>query len=215
MPDHELKRKQMVERQLRRRGISDARVLAAMEEVPRHRFLPEPDDPAAYGDHPLPIGSGQTISQPYMVALMTQCLHLEGPERILEIGTGSGYQAALIAELAREVYTLERFPSLADRARQTLADLGCRNVTVIVGDGSLGHPEAAPYDGIIVTAAAPQVAPPWIDQLADPGRLVVPLGDRWGQTLTIVTKRRDKTRHESVCGCVFVPLIGEHGWDTE
>lgn len=205
----------MVEQQLRRRGISDPRVLAAMEKVPRHRFVPEPERAAAYDDQPLPIGEGQTISQPYMVALMTESLHLTGTERVLEIGTGSGYQAAVLAELCRFVYTMERFADLAARARQALADAGYVNVEVIVGDGTLGYPEAAPYEGIIVTAAAPRTAEPWLEQLADGGRLVLPLGDRWGQMLTVVTKRDGKVTQETVCGCVFVPLVGEHGWDAD
>ena len=215
MRDHEAERKRMVEHQLRGRGISDQRVLAAMKTVPRHRFLPNPEDAAAYDDHPLPIGSGQTISQPYMVALMTECLHLQGAETVLEIGTGSGYQAAILGALSRRVVTVERFPSLAQRARDILTELGCANVDVVVGDGTLGWPDAAPYDRIIVTAAAPKVAQPWTEQLSEEGRLVLPLGDRWSQTLTIVTKRDAKLHCEPVCGCVFVPLIGEHGWQDE
>jgi len=212
--EHETERKAMVEHQLRRRRIADERVLAAMEKVPRHRFLPSPGDRGAYGDYPLPIGEGQTISQPYMVALMTEALRLTGSERVLEIGTGSGYQAAILAELAREVYSIERFPGLAERARAVLADLGYHNVTVVVGDGSLGHPEAAPYDRIIVTAGAPQIAQPWVDQLAEGGILVVPVGDRWGQTLMRCIKRGEKVAHEDLGGCVFVPLVGEHGWQS-
>jgi protein-L-isoaspartate(D-aspartate) O-methyltransferase len=212
MRDYESERKQMVDQQLRHRGIVDQRVLAAMERVPRHRFLPDPENPAAYDDQPLPIGSGQTVSQPYMVGLMTECLRLRGHERVLEIGTGSGYQAAVLAELAREVISVERFSSLGERARALLQELGYSRVTVIVGDGSLGYSEAAPYDRIIVTAAAPKIAQPWLDQLGEDGRLILPLGDRWGQTLTAVTKRGAKIKHESICGCVFVPLIGEHGW---
>jgi len=211
--ESELERKRMVEYQLQNRGIRDPRVLAAMEKVPRHRFLPDPDDPGAYGDYPLPIGSGQTISQPYMVALMTECLRLQGDEQVLEIGTGSGYQAAILAELSRDVYTVERFPGLAERARAALQELGYHNVEVIVGDGSQGYPEKAPYDCIMVTAAAPRIAKPWLDQLTQSGRLVLPLGDRWGQNLTVVTKRGEKINEETVCGCVFVPLVGEHGWE--
>jgi protein-L-isoaspartate(D-aspartate) O-methyltransferase len=215
MDDFAAERRQMVETQLRRRGISDSRVLAAMEKVPRHRFLLDPGDSGAHGDYPLSIGSGQTISQPYMVALMTEHLRLEGGEHVLEIGTGSGYHAAVLAELSRDVVTVERFPDLAERASTVLIDLGYQNVQVFVGDGSLGWPDAAPYDRIIVTAAAPEVAAPWVDQLADGGRLVLPLGDRWGQTLTVVTKRGDEFDHEKICGCVFVPLIGEHGYRGE
>jgi len=215
MRDYEAERRGMVEHQIRRRGIADPRVLAAMAEVPRERFVPSADADDAYGDHPLGIGCGQTISQPYMVGLMTESLRLSGEEKVLEIGAGSGYQAAILAKLCRQVYSVERVAALAERAQQTLAELGCDNVEVIVGDGSLGWPEAAPYDRIIVTAAAPKVADPWIEQLADGGRLVVPLGDRWGQMLTVVTKHGAKTKQESICGCVFVPLVGEHGWQSE
>lgn len=205
----------MVEQQLRRRGIKDPRVLSAMERVPRHRFLPHPDEPGAYNDYPLPIGDGQTISQPYMVALMTEALRLNGDERVLEIGTGSGYQAAILAELSGEVYSIERFANLGERASSLLADLGYHGVTVLVGDGSSGYPEKAPYDRIIVTAACPKIADPWVEQLADGGILLAPVGDRWGQTLTRVTKRGDGLDHQNLGGCVFVPLIGEHGWDCD
>jgi protein-L-isoaspartate(D-aspartate) O-methyltransferase len=205
----------MVEHQLRRRGIKDPRVLSAMERVPRHRFLPHADEPGAYNDYPLPIGDGQTISQPYMVALMTEALRLNGDERVLEIGTGSGYQAAILAELSGEVYSIERFATLGERASSLLADLGYHGVTVLVGDGSSGYPEKAPYDRIIVTAACPKIADPWVEQLADGGILVAPVGDRWGQTLTRVTKRGDGLDHQNLGGCVFVPLIGEHGWDCD
>lgn len=212
--DFDLERKQMVEYQIRRRGVPDQRLLAAMGKIPRHRFVPDGESYAAYEDMPIPIGSGQTISQPYMVALMTDLLKLTGEERVLEIGTGSGYQAAILAELAREVYTVERFGSLAERARLTLADLGYSNVTVVVGDGTLGYPDRAPYDRIIVTAAAPQIAQPWIDQLRDGGRLVLPLGQRWSQVLTAVTKEGGSVHTEDHGGCVFVPLVGEHGWES-
>lgn len=205
----------MVEQQLRRRGIKDPRVLSAMERVPRHCFLLDPDDPSAYNDYPLPIGDGQTISQPYIVALMTEALRLSGDERVLEIGTGSGYQAAILAELSDQVYSIERFPTLGERASNVLAELGYHGVTVLVGDGSLGYPEKAPYDRIIVTAACPKIADPWIQQLGDGGILVAPVGDRWGQTLTRVTKRGGALDHQNLGGCVFVPLIGEHGWTTD
>jgi protein-L-isoaspartate(D-aspartate) O-methyltransferase len=213
--DHERERQQMVKYQLRQRGIRDPRVLAAVEKVPRHRFLSDPDDPSAYADYPLPIGSGQTISQPYMVALMTETLRLSGDEVVLEVGTGSGYQAAILAELARQVYTIERFSGLAERARSVLQELGYTNVEVLVGDGTEGHPHKAPYDRILVTAGAPNVTQPWLDQLKDGGRLVLPLGDRWGQTLTVVTKREGKTTEEAICGCVFVPLVGRYGWPDQ
>ncbi len=215
MHDSAAERRRMVDSQLRHRGIADPRVLAAMEKVPRHRFLPNPEDSAAHGDHPLSIGSGQTISQPYMVALMTECLRLQGDEHVLEIGTGSGYQSAILAELSRRVTSVERIPSLADRAREALRDLGYLNVEVFVGDGSMGWAEDAPYDRIIVTAAAPEIAKPWTDQLGEGGRMVVPLGDRWGQTLTVATKHGTKLEYERICGCVFVPLVGEHGWAEE
>lgn len=215
MRDYASELKRMVEHQLRRRSIADPRVLEVMERIPRHRFLPDPEEAAAYDDHPLSIGSGQTISQPYMVALMTESLRLKGEERVLEIGTGSGYQTAILAELSREVYSVERLPKLAESARAVLEALGYQRVKVIAGDGTLGYPEAAPYDRIIVTAAAPKIAQPWIDQLADEGRLVVPLGERWGQQLTVVTKRDGDLDQETICGCVFVPLVGEHGWRGE
>ena len=205
----------MVEQQLRRRGIKDPQVLAAMEKVPRHLFLPNPTDAGAYGDYPLPIGDGQTISQPYMVAIMTEALRLSADHSVLEIGTGSGYQAALLAELARHIYTVERIAHLADRARERLSDLGYSNITVVVGDGSLGHPEAAPYDRIIVTAGCPDIADPWVEQLAEDGIIVAPTGDRWGQTLTRVIKHGNDLERENLGGCVFVPLIGERGWQMD
>jgi protein-L-isoaspartate(D-aspartate) O-methyltransferase len=210
----DLERKQMVEYQIRRRGVSNQRLLAAMEKVPRHRFVPDSESHSAYEDMPIPIGSGQTISQPYMVALMTDLLQLTGEERVLEIGTGSGYQAALLAELAKEVFSVERFESLAGRARSELAGLGYENVTIVVGDGTLGYPDRAPYDRVIVTAAAPRIAQPWLYQLKEGGRLVLPLGQRWSQTLTVVIKEGSRIRTESHGGCVFVPLVGEHGWES-
>jgi protein-L-isoaspartate(D-aspartate) O-methyltransferase len=184
-----------------------------MERVPRHRFLPDPDDSGAYGDHPLPIGCGQTISQPYMVATMTEALRLTGEERVLEIGCGSGYQAAILAELSLEVYSIERVPELAERARALLDELGYANVAVVVGDGSLGYPETEPYDRIIVTAAAPEMSPAWAEQLVEGGLLLAPIGDRWGQTLIRARKLGANLERESLGGCVFVPLVGEHGWD--
>lgn len=205
----------MVETQLRARGISDERVLAAMEKVPRHLFLPDASIEEAYQDHPVSIGSGQTMSQPYMVALMTECLALKGHEKVLEIGTGSGYQAAVLAELAAQVYTVERIESLANRARERLAALGYRNVKVFVGDGTLGLPEYAPYQGIIVTAGTPKIAKAWEEQLEEGGWLVVPVGDRWSQQLVTATKLRGRLERQTVCGCVFVPLIGKDGWPPE
>jgi protein-L-isoaspartate(D-aspartate) O-methyltransferase len=212
--DFDLQRQQMVEHHIRRRGVSDQRLLAAMAQIPRHLFVPDSERFTAYEDMPIPIGSGQTISQPYMVALMTELLQLKGHERVLEIGAGSGYQAAILAELAAEVHSVERFECLAERARTALSALGYQNVTIVVGDGTIGYPDKAPYDRIIVTAAAPKVAQPWLDQLADDGRLVLPLGQRWSQVLTLVIKHGDRIDQESHGGCVFVPLVGEHGWES-
>jgi len=205
----------MVENQLIARGINDARVIRAFLKVPRHLFVPEGELEEAYDDHPLPIGDGQTISQPYMVALMTQCLELKGDERVLEVGTGSGYQTAILAELAREVYTIERIEGLAKRAKDVLTGLGYENIHYRVGDGTEGWEEFAPYDAIIVTAAAPKVPPPLIEQLAEGGRLVAPIGRRFGQELVRVRKEKGRLREEDICGCVFVPLIGKYGWRKE
>jgi protein-L-isoaspartate(D-aspartate) O-methyltransferase len=210
--DEVRRRDAMVAEQLRKRGIKDERVLQAMRDVPRHRFVPERYRRLAYEDMPLPIGEEQTISQPLMVALMTEALQLRGQERVLEIGTGSGYQAAILSRLARTVFSLERLPQLAAQARATLAALGILNVHVLVGDGSLGLPEHAPYDAIIVTAGAPQVPPPLLEQLNVGGRLVVPVGNRLEQALVRVTKTSGGQRTESLGGCRFVPLIGAQGW---
>jgi protein-L-isoaspartate(D-aspartate) O-methyltransferase len=208
-------RAQMVETQIRSRGVSDERVLAAMLKVPRHLFIPDADIYSAYADHPIPIGSSQTISQPYMVAIMTEHLALKGHEKVLEVGTGSGYQAAVLAELAAELYTIERISGLAETARRLLSDLGYQNIHVIVADGTRGLPEHAPYDGIIVTAAAPGLAQPWVQQLAEGGRLVAPVGDRWTQELVVARKVGGKIEQKSEGGCCFVPLIGEHGWPEQ
>jgi len=207
-------REEMVEYQLKRRGIRDPLVLEAFRSVPRHRFVEPGMVGSAYSDHPLPIGEGQTISQPYMVALMTQCLELKGGEKILEIGTGSGYQAAILARIAGEVYTIERIASLSERSRAILTELGYNNVHFRVGDGTLGWPEEAPYDGIIVTAGAPRVPEPLVEQLAEGGRLVIPVGGSWSQELLVVRKMEGEIVEQEVCGCVFVPLIGEHGWKS-
>lgn len=205
----------MVDRQIAARGISDERVLAAMRTVPRHLFCNPPGHAEAYRDHPLGIGEDQTISQPYMVALMTECLRLTGAERVLEIGTGSGYQTGILAEIAAEVCSVERIAVLADRARETLRDQGYENVRIRVGDGTLGWPEHAPYERIIVTAGAPRVPAALAEQLADGGVLVIPVGDRSVQTLMIVTREGAKFREETSCGCRFVKLIGEEGWDGD
>jgi len=208
-------RERMVETQIARRGIRDQRVLAAMRRVPRHRFVPPDQVDSAYQDRPLPIGLGQTISQPYMVALMTECLQLTGDENVLEVGAGSGYQAAILAELARQVTTIERHAPLAERARQVLAELGYTNVTVVVGDGTLGWPPHAPYDAIIITAGAPRVPQALKDQLADGGRLVIPVGSGGYQSLLRLTRQGSRFKEEDFGGCVFVPLIGEQGWGED
>lgn len=213
--EHEGPRREMVERQLRRRGIKDQRVLAAMARVPRHRFVLPPDEGEAYADTPLPIGLGQTISQPYMVARMTEILALPASARVLEVGTGSGYQAAVLAEIAAEVYSVERHARLAERARALLAELGFENVEVIVGDGSLGLPEKAPFDGILVTAAAPKVPAPLQEQLAPGGRLVIPVGDSYYQSLAVVERTARGLRRRNVFGCRFVPLVGSEAFPEE
>jgi protein-L-isoaspartate(D-aspartate) O-methyltransferase len=206
-------RRHMVDTQIAVRGISDPRVLAAMRKVPRHRFIPAHLADQAYGDYPLPIGEDQTISQPYIVALMTDLLGLQDTDKVLEIGTGSGYQAAILAELAAQVFTIDRVASLLNRAEQLLKSLGYANITTRVGDGTLGWPEAMPFEAIIVTAGAPQVPRPLTEQLALGGRLVIPVGDRWSQTLTVVRKTRDGLKFEYHGGCRFVRLIGEYGWE--
>jgi len=214
MDDFSEARRRMVASQMRGRGISDQRVLEAMERVPRHLFVTG-GGWAAYDDTPLPIGGGQTISQPYMVAAMTEALALKGEETVLEIGTGSGYQAAVLAELCRQVYSIERIPELADRAKRVLQDLGYENVEVVIDDGTLGLPEHAPYDGIIVTAATPSLPPPWVEQLVEGGRIVAPVGDRWTQSLVIATKERGQLKQRTSFACVFVPLIGKYGFQGD
>ena len=211
-PNFRLQRQTMVETQMRQRGIRDARVLEACGDVPRHEFVPEVYLPEAYEDRPLPIGQGQTISQPYMVAVMTEALALTGSERVLEVGTGSGYQAAILARLAREVYSMEQYEELARQAEAQLKKLGVANVHILVGDGSQGHPEAAPYDGIIVTAGAPAIPPVLLEQLAEAGRLVIPVGDVYSQDLLLVTKDGDTVSQRVVNQCRFVPLTGKYGW---
>lgn len=206
-------RRLMVEHQIRARGVSNESVLAAMRKVPRHFFVPEDLRYAAYGDHPLPIGGGQTISQPYIVAVMTELLSPGPDDRVLEIGTGSGYQAAVLGEIAREVWSVERIASVAAQARRNLEATGARNVHVVVGDGTLGLPEHAPYDGIIVTAAAPSVPEPLFDQVGDGGRIVAPVGSRGLQDLVCYTRRGDEFVRRLWGGVVFVPLIGAHGWE--
>lgn len=205
-------RRKMVQEQLLSRGITDRRVLEAMEQVPRHRFVPPAYQHLAYVDGPLPIGEGQTISQPYMVALMSSLLELAGEEIVLEVGTGSGYQAAVLAALAGQVFTVERHPPLVESARRIFSELGIENVTVVQGDGSRGYPEKAPYQGILVTAAAPQVPRPLFEQLAEGGRLVLPVGGVRGQNLHVWRRQGERFESRSVAPVAFVPLRGEHGW---
>ncbi len=207
-----LPRERMVSEQLQRRGINDPRVLRAISKVPRHQFVDEALVSRAYGDHPLPIGEGQTISQPYMVALMTEAAGLVGHERVLEIGTGSGYQTAVLAELCSKVFSVERLKSLADRAVRRLDSLGYYNVLVRVGDGSLGWKDEAPYDAILVTAASPGVPPALVEQLAPKGRLIIPVGDAYSQTLQKGVREEAGMRWSDLGGCVFVKLIGQEGW---
>ncbi len=202
----------MVEQDLRARGIRDPRVLEAFLKVPRERFVPARERVHAYADRPLPIGFGQTISQPYMVAIMLEALKLSGRERVLEIGTGSGYQTALLAELAREVYTVDIIPELVDQARWVLKDLGYRNIRFRVGDGGEGWPEHAPYDRILVSAAMPEVPPPLLEQLADGGILVGPVGDLMEQDLLRIHREGTRIIRESLGRCAFVPLRGKWGF---
>jgi protein-L-isoaspartate(D-aspartate) O-methyltransferase len=208
-------RARMVHQQLELRGIRDTRVLDAMRRVPREEFIARESRDLAYADAPLPIGESQTISQPYIVALMTQLLELEASDRVLEIGTGSGYQAAILAELALAVYSLERIKSLADKARETLGRLGYDNIEVVDRDGSLGFAEQAPFDGIVVTAAAPQAPEALKHQLADSSHLVVPVGGRQGQMLERWTRQGARIEVEQVVPVAFVPLLGDQGWEVE
>lgn len=209
----ETKRTRMVKHQIAARGIHDPRILQVFTAIPRHEFVPVEYQPEAYDDCPLPIGFGQTISQPYIVALMTSSLHLQGTEKVLEIGTGSGYQSAILAELCSEVHTVEFIPELASRARERLAVHA--NVNCHLGDGSLGWPEASPYDGILVTAAAPQTPKCLLAQLAEAGRLVIPVGGRGFQKLEIWQKQGEAFTTESIVHVAFVPLRGEEGWDKK
>ena len=204
----------MVEEQLVGRGITDDRVLGVMRKIPRHRFVEEALRDRAYGDHPLPIGESQTISQPYIVGMMTQLLQLRGDEKVLEIGTGSGYQTAVLAELARRVCSIERLPSLAARARRILDELGYTNAVVKTADGTYGWPDEAPFDRILVAAGAPTVPAPLFQQLAEGGRLVAPVGGPQSQALHVVEKVEGQMRVSTDCGCVFVKLVGKYGWEN-
>jgi protein-L-isoaspartate(D-aspartate) O-methyltransferase len=201
-------RREMVEEQIRRRQVRAPNVLRAMEEVPRHRFVPEHQRGSAYVDSPLPIGDGQTISQPYVVALMTELLELDADSKVLEIGTGSGYQAAVLSRIAKEVYSIEIRESLGEAARNLLAELGYDNVRVRIGDGYQGWPEAAPFDGIIVTAAPERIPQPLVDQLRIGGKMVIPVG-RFLQELLVITRTEDGIQTREVAGVRFVPMIGE------
>jgi protein-L-isoaspartate(D-aspartate) O-methyltransferase len=215
--DFEAQRRDMVARQIRDRGIRSARVLEGMETVPRHLFVVADLARRAYADEPLPIGEGQTISQPFMVAAMAEALLLEGRERVLEVGCGSGYQAAVLSRLVREVVAVETRSALAASARERLVRLGYSNVAVEEGDGSAGWPASAPYDAILVTAAAPEVPQPLVDQLAEGGRLVIPVGGANHQQLLRVAKHAGRTAQQSLYSCRFVPLLGRYGWrqDTQ
>jgi protein-L-isoaspartate(D-aspartate) O-methyltransferase len=208
----EIERNRMVDSQIAIRGVRDPRVLAAMRKVPRHLFVPSHLWAEAYGDYPLPIGEDQTISQPYIVALMSGLSELKDTDRVLELGTGSGYQAAILAELAAEVYTIDRVESLAMHAKQILDSLEYENIKIRVGDGTLGWPEEAPFDAIIVTAGAPKIPRPLTEQLALGGRLVIPVGDQYSQTLTLVRKTPEGLQFQNEGGCRFVRLIGKYGW---
>ena len=213
--DYTILRKRMVDEQLIPRGIKNPKVLDAFKKIERHKFIPEELRMSAYADFPVPIGEGQTISQPYIVALMTECLDLTGQEKVLEIGTGSGYQAAILAELAKEVYSIERFESLAKRAEAILNELVYVNIKIKVGDGTLGWEEVAPFDRIIITAASPRIPLPLTEQLKESGKLILPLGETFSQVLTVVEKKEGKLESIEVCGCVFVPLVGKYGWSKQ
>jgi len=213
MDPHEAERERMVKHQIASKGVRDERVLAAMRKVPRHRFVSADARPYAYADSPIRIGSGQTISQPYIVALMTELLAVEPDHRVLDVGTGSGYQAAILAELSAEVHSIERHPELAESARKTLEDLGYENIQVHVGDGTQGYEPAAPYDRIMVAAAGPSVPQALLDQLAPGGRLVIPVGPRYSQRLEVWERTGDEYNKSTNIPVVFVPLIGKEGWE--
>lgn len=212
--DYDLELKQMIEDQIIRRGISDNRVLQAILSVPRHLFVTEDYQNLAYADGPLPIGFGQTISQPYIVALMISELHLKGSEKVLEIGTGCGYQVAILAHMVKQVVTIEIIPGLAERAEQTIKRLKLMNVKMICGDGSLGSHTDAPFDAILISAAAPKVPQPLLDQLNEGGRLILPVGSRGFQQLEIWTRKENNFSSEVSIPVAFVPLRGKHGWQN-
>ncbi len=213
MDSYKAERERMVKYQIASKGIKDERVLAVMRKVPRHRFISPDACSYAYADSPIRIGSGQTISQPYIVALMTELLDVQQDHRVLDVGTGSGYQAAILGELAAEVHSIERHSELAESARETLKDLGYENIQVHVGDGTQGYEPAAPYDRIVVAAAGPSVPQALLDQLAAGGRLVIPVGPRYSQRLEVWEQRGDEYKKSTNIPVVFVPLIGKEGWD--
>ncbi|MFQ5781068.1 MAG: protein-L-isoaspartate(D-aspartate) O-methyltransferase [Nitrospiria bacterium] len=215
MVHFEVVRRRMVDDQLVVRGIKDERVLAAMREVPRHLFVEEALQEQAYGDHALPIGERQTISQPYMVALMTEALSLNGTEKVLELGTGSGYQTAILAELAGRVFSIERIKVLARKAREVLESLKYINVVIRLADGTYGWKDEAPFDAILVTAGAPDIPSVLIDQLKIGGRLVIPIGGRASQVLKRVVREEKGTIEKPLTSCIFVPLVGAYGWKRE
>lgn len=216
MKNFSIARRRMVEDQVVARGVRDPRVIDAMLQVPRHKFVEEALESQAYQDAPLPIGERQTISQPYMVAVMSEALALDGTEKVLEVGTGSGYQAAVLALLADRVFSLERIPALARRARKALDSCGYSKVNIRLADGTLGWQEMAPFDAIVVTAGAPDVPRDYLDQLAVGGRLVIPVGDRMSQVLMRITRTSEhEFKEEQLLGCRFVPLVGNHGWNDE
>lgn len=216
MRDYSIARRRMVEEQIIARGVTDRRVIEAMLTVPRHKFVEEALQSQAYQDGPLPIGEKQTISQPYMVAIMSEALALDGSETVLEVGTGSGYQAAVLALLADRVFSLERIPALARRARRILDACGYTKVNIQLADGTLGWKEKGPFDAIMVTAGAPDIPKDYLDQLAVGGRLVIPVGDRASQVLLRITRvSAHEFKEEKLLGCRFVPLVGNHGWREE
>lgn len=210
--DYTEKRRRMVKEQIEKRGVSDLRVLKAMDKVPRHLFVPGALQDQAYDDTPLTIGFKQTISQPYTVAFMTEALELKGGERVLEVGAGSGYQTAVLAELAREVFSVERIPELAEQARQRLLGMGYANIRIMVGDGTLGLKENAPFDAIIVTASGPELPAPYVEQLAEGGRLVIPVGERSSQNMYRVRKQQGELVKDYLGPFRFVELIGKFGY---
>ncbi|MFH0912981.1 MAG: protein-L-isoaspartate(D-aspartate) O-methyltransferase [Candidatus Omnitrophota bacterium] len=213
--DYEILRKRMVEEQLIPRGIKNPQVLAAFLKVERHRFIPQDLRSNAYADFPVPIGDGQTISQPYIVSLMTEHLDISGQDKVLEIGAGSGYQTAILAELAKEVYSIERFTALGKKAEIILNESGYKNIKIKIDDGTLGWPEFAPFDKIIITAASPKIPLPLTEQLKENGKLILPLGESSSQVLTLIEKKKGKLESRDICGCVFVPLVGKYAWSAK